>query len=236
MASLIKAHLELFNQIQYAHNAFKLCCEDGETDKSVFRYFQVTLPSMSDQVKVNYGEFSDALQQLAATFRCRALPCEAELRDRTLSPEIAFAFILNVVSRTTQHMDSDKQLRQMLAPCLAMTAIIKRWGQIHDDQPLNAPAFKEHSLLMARMAFRRQGHELDQFNEKKANTAIDRACQKILMSDEFIDLPQRIQYLFAQCKIKRAGYMQGLAQASNLALLQSHPDKRQYHELDPSNY
>jgi len=235
MASRIQSHLELFNQLQYAHNAFAFSREEGAPGKEIFRFLQVSRPAMLDQVDLNYGDFSDAVQQIATSYGCQARPCDSQLRAEPLAPEIAYAMILHVVDRTTLLLTNDKQLKQMIAPAMALANLIKRWGTIVDDKPLCAEAFKEQSLLMARMAFRRQGCELDRFNEKKALTAIDRACQKALGSDELNGLPQRVQYIFANSKIKRAGYTQGLAQASNLAILKT-PDNLAYHQVDPTNY
>lgn len=233
--SRIQSHLELFNQFQYAHGALKFAQEEGEADQAVFRYLQVTRPPMADTVDLSYGIFSDAVQQVAVSFGCRAQPCDSQLRDKTLSPEIAFAMVLHVIDRTAPLLTNDKQLKQLIAPALALTNLIKRWGVVIDDRPLTAPAFTEQSLLMARMAFRRQGHELDQFNEKNALAAIDKACKKALDLDELNGLPQRAQFIFVNSKIKRVGYTQGLTQAANLAILKT-PDNQAYHQLDPTNY
>jgi hypothetical protein len=236
MTSRTQSHLELFNQIQYAHSAFAYGCEDGMPAKDIFRFLCLTAPTMTDQIDLNYGDFSDALKDIAASFGCKARPAEEKLRGETLSPEMAYAMILHVIDRTATQLYSDKQFKQIIAPTLALANLIKRWGVIVDDKPLIAETFKEQGLLMARMAFRRQGHELDCFNEKKALVAIDRACQKLLSSDELKGLPQRVQYIFVNSKIKLVGYNQGLSQASALAVLKNPPDNKAYHELDPTTY
>lgn len=44
MAARIQSHLELFNQIQYAHSAFAYGFEDGMPAKDIFRFLCLTPP------------------------------------------------------------------------------------------------------------------------------------------------------------------------------------------------
>jgi hypothetical protein len=123
---------------------------------------------------LTFGDFIDGITEIAKKYGCRVHPAKEYTRMIPITGENAYEMALFWINDGRSPIRNIKSLTQVIQPVLDIIALIEQWGDFDHAQGDLFGDYQEWYLMNAKMSFRSEYDDLDQFSDKKAIARLER--------------------------------------------------------------
>lgn len=205
-----RANENIFYHVQGQQNVLEFRNESQEKDFGL--YFPCSVPVMTNQREVTYGEFVTFLITKADELGCRAPRSPEQLKDLALAPETLYRMVYNMIDKASLNFENLNDVKDAEPLAVALVEYVNQFADF-DEPEVDPERFKVAYELSARMSFRRLENDLSKLDEGSVERKAGKTSLKILM--DVGHLPKMVAYIFGSTSARQMGRIVGsrLAQA-----------------------
>lgn len=139
-----------------------------------------------------FGEFAEAIGEIAKKYGCPVRETPADLIDKRVQGEWAYACVHALALRSIPHLTNKKQLTQLIAPLNDLFAVAEQTAGQSLAEPIDINSLVRLYLMHSQCTHRSAGIPAP-FDSEAETKIAERVCRKMVKDGVFCEAPLPIQ-------------------------------------------